>query len=406
MGHIFISYSHKDAAYVHSLREKLIFEGYEVWIDDRIDYGDEWPMVIQEHLDTCDAFILIATESAYKSRWVQKEVTRAQRINKPFFPLLLSGGPWLSIESTQYVDIRDKSLPPKKFYQRLARVSPRRITPILQSELKIKPIAKVVPKSSGNTRSRVESKPVSINAEKGNSVNTNELRKTSLGEKIATSLKPVYNRFKKPDRKQLFFLGIAVLLFFTIISVQARKWQNRFTVRNPTALAQATSQQATIQVGLTQNFERQAQTLTAAWTALPPTNTPVVAQATFTLSPTSHPATATVRAAFTQLALATSGLSPIRAATQTVTPSPTATFTKSNATLVLDNNYSCREFPAEASNIVVPLVRSLELPIYGKSEDGNWWLVQVQFADFETGYCWINGGTVEGDSESIQVVRP
>ena len=89
MGHIFISYSHKDAAYVHSLREKLIFEGYEVWIDDRIDYGDEWPMVIQEHLDTCDAFILIATESAYKSRWVQKEVTRAQRINKPFFPLLL-----------------------------------------------------------------------------------------------------------------------------------------------------------------------------------------------------------------------------------------------------------------------------------------------------------------------------
>ena len=30
--------------------------------------------------------------------WVQNEVTCAKRIGKPFFPLLLSGSPWLSIE--------------------------------------------------------------------------------------------------------------------------------------------------------------------------------------------------------------------------------------------------------------------------------------------------------------------
>jgi formylglycine-generating enzyme required for sulfatase activity len=125
MGYIFISYSHKDKDYVHKLKEALQSEGFEVWMDDRIDYGEEWPMVIQERLDTCDAFILVATEDSYMSKWVQKEVTRAQRINKPFFPLLLSGHPWLSIESTQYVLVKDKSLPPGKFYERLARVTSR-----------------------------------------------------------------------------------------------------------------------------------------------------------------------------------------------------------------------------------------------------------------------------------------
>ena len=39
MAHIFISYSHKDKAYVHRLAETLQNENFDVWIDDRIDYG-------------------------------------------------------------------------------------------------------------------------------------------------------------------------------------------------------------------------------------------------------------------------------------------------------------------------------------------------------------------------------
>lgn len=122
MGHIFISYSHKDKEYVHRLQDDLQKRGIDVWIDDRIDYGTEWPHVIQQHLDECDAFIVVVSENAFQSKWVQKEVARAQRINKPFFPLLLSGSPWLSIESTQYADVRDKTLPTERFYKRLADV--------------------------------------------------------------------------------------------------------------------------------------------------------------------------------------------------------------------------------------------------------------------------------------------
>ena len=73
-----------------------------------------------------------------------------------------------------------------------------------------------------------------------------------------------------------------------------------------TARAQASQQAATIQVGLTQTSAAQGLTQTAAVTnTLPPTNTPVIAQATATPSPTDNPATATIAAGFTQLAQST-----------------------------------------------------------------------------------------------------
>ncbi len=73
-----------------------------------------------------------------------------------------------------------------------------------------------------------------------------------------------------------------------------------------TALQQATNQAATIQVGLTQTAIVVGETRTAAVTnTVPPTNTPVIAQATGTPSPTENPATVTVAAAFTQLAIST-----------------------------------------------------------------------------------------------------
>jgi hypothetical protein len=141
MGHIFISYSHRDKDYVHSLQKALQKEGFEVWIDDRIDYGTEWPKVIQKHLDQCDAFIVVVSENAYESKWVQNELARAGRKKKPFFPLLLQGDPWLSVEATQYVDVTDGSLPDERFYQRLALVVPRneigKEKPIVKKESKV-----------------------------------------------------------------------------------------------------------------------------------------------------------------------------------------------------------------------------------------------------------------------------
>ncbi len=381
MGHIFVSYSHKDAAYVHKLREKLIAEGFEPWIDDRIDYGDEWPMVIQEQLDSCDAFILVATEDSYKSKWVQKEVTRAQRINKPFFPLLLSGHPWLSIESTQYADVHDKSLPPEKFYRRLARVSPRRKASTLPSDLKQKSIARIPPNLLANKAHPTNSKLANINTYKPDVVISNKgtASRSSFIQKVITQLRLITNRLQKTSRRVKFSIAIITLLFLIFFNIQTRQWRTNFEAAMPTTLATVT-----------------LISLEPTWTPdlfAISTYTPVIAQSTIT----TNPATATVGAAFTMIALES---------TYTAIPSPTLILEPSQATLTLDNNYLCLDGPGKEYNTTTTLVKGIKLPIYGQNNEKNWWLVQVQLSNFENNYCWINGGIMEGDSASIKIIIP
>jgi formylglycine-generating enzyme required for sulfatase activity len=123
MAHIFISYSHKDTEYAHALAQNLQGMGFDVWIDERLDYGSQWPQELQKQLDSCSAFILIMSPRSYNSEWVQSELQRARRKMKPIFPLLLEGDePWLSVESTQYYDVRGELYPDTKFYTALKNV--------------------------------------------------------------------------------------------------------------------------------------------------------------------------------------------------------------------------------------------------------------------------------------------
>lgn len=110
-------------------------------------------------------------------------------------------------------------------------------------------------------------------------------------------------------------LGLLVLLALLCLGAYVIFSMNSNQTAEQTAIAQATQQQATIQAGLTQTGVAQALTATFGVTAtLPPTNTPVVQVSSVTVSPTSNPATATVGAAFTQIAVST----------QTIIPTSTA----------------------------------------------------------------------------------
>ncbi len=133
MGHIFISYSHKDTTYAHGLADHLGSMGFDVWMDERLDYGSQWPHEIQKQLDSCDAFILIMTPRSFASDWVQSELQRAKRKRKPIFPLLMEGEePWLAVESTQYYDVRNGKLPDDEFYSDLKQaLSLRKTGPAL-----------------------------------------------------------------------------------------------------------------------------------------------------------------------------------------------------------------------------------------------------------------------------------
>lgn len=116
-GHVFISYSHKDSDYTHRLADEMERHHIPVWIDDRIDYGTRWPQVIQEKIDTCQAFVLIMSDHARLSDWVNNELTYALGKGKKVYPLLLKGETWLAVASIQYVNVRNRRLPDESFYQ-------------------------------------------------------------------------------------------------------------------------------------------------------------------------------------------------------------------------------------------------------------------------------------------------
>jgi TIR domain len=127
MSYVFISYSHKDSDYAHKLAKALFGERFPVWIDDRIDYGMQWPREIKEQLESCSAFIVIMSSHSEQSTWVLNELTRAQGNSKPIFPMLLEGNqPFFSVAATHYLDVRDGSLPQNDFYTALSKFVMRR----------------------------------------------------------------------------------------------------------------------------------------------------------------------------------------------------------------------------------------------------------------------------------------
>ncbi len=98
----------------------------------------------------------------------------------------------------------------------------------------------------------------------------------------------------------LVLLGIFCVVGYFLINMGSTR-QNSVT-----QTAQSVQQKATIQAGLTQRSFMQAQTLAAAVTnTVEPSKTPVIAEASQTSSPTPNPATATIGAAFTQIAVST-----------------------------------------------------------------------------------------------------
>lgn len=126
MSHVFISYSKKNREYARAIADKLLDEGFNVWIDDRIDYGENWERVIFKAIDDCAAFIVLMTPQSYESIWVQRECHYAEKRGKPPFPVLVDGvEEFPRYGLTQYVDVRGGVLPPADFYERLARFAPR-----------------------------------------------------------------------------------------------------------------------------------------------------------------------------------------------------------------------------------------------------------------------------------------
>mgnify|MGYP002621474550 FL=1 len=119
VGHVFISYSHKDGAYVDRLTAYLAGAGIEVWTDRGIEFGAEWARTIDQQLRTCAAFVPVMSSNSRQATWVAKEILLALQLKKPILPLLLEGDRFLELLDIQDEDVIGERLPSPAYVNRL-----------------------------------------------------------------------------------------------------------------------------------------------------------------------------------------------------------------------------------------------------------------------------------------------
>ncbi len=84
---IFISHAWEDKPLVRRLEKELQAAGVETWVDDsRTRGGDNLPERISDALEWCNALLLVWSDTATKSPWVELEWTSAIALHKNIIP--------------------------------------------------------------------------------------------------------------------------------------------------------------------------------------------------------------------------------------------------------------------------------------------------------------------------------
>ncbi len=136
MGYVFISHSKLDKPYAREVIQQLREHGIEAWMDDqRIRAGKRWWEAIVTALRDCSAFVLIMTDEAAASDWVNNEILVAKEFEKPIFPLWRSGDTrhptFLMLANIQYYDVREHNGLSDEFIETLRAYvtsDPKRVT--------------------------------------------------------------------------------------------------------------------------------------------------------------------------------------------------------------------------------------------------------------------------------------
>ena len=79
---VFISYCRKDTSrFAYQLYDELNHRGYDVFLDSySIDYGLDFQEELQEFLADSDIMVFLRSEQSAKSRWVQAELAKVNRL--------------------------------------------------------------------------------------------------------------------------------------------------------------------------------------------------------------------------------------------------------------------------------------------------------------------------------------
>ncbi|NUO81197.1 toll/interleukin-1 receptor domain-containing protein [candidate division KSB1 bacterium] len=106
---IFLSHASEDKPFVRRLEAALEAAGVEVWVDhDDLHAGENFPKRIGEALAWCDVLLLVWSQAARVSRWVEMEWSNALSLRKVIIPCRLDKTPLPPLlDSISYATFRD-----------------------------------------------------------------------------------------------------------------------------------------------------------------------------------------------------------------------------------------------------------------------------------------------------------
>ncbi len=93
MKHVFLSYCHDDADFVHILKDQLNQSGFPTWKDLDLQAGDDWHSEIEDAIRNAIAVVAVMSERAQASQYVNFEWAFALGAGVPVLPLLLRTRP-------------------------------------------------------------------------------------------------------------------------------------------------------------------------------------------------------------------------------------------------------------------------------------------------------------------------
>jgi len=92
-----------DHQLAHILREGLVSEGHDVFIDTGMRIGTEWAREIEQRIIWCDYLIVLLSADAVGSEMVVGEIRRAHHLRKRFLPVRVRYGEELDYELDSYL---------------------------------------------------------------------------------------------------------------------------------------------------------------------------------------------------------------------------------------------------------------------------------------------------------------
>lgn len=106
MTQLFISHSHNDAACAEQLRSDLATAGYIAWKDthDIAPGSSSYVRAIENGIRASAATLVIWSQSAAASEWVERELLFSQQLQKPIFPIYIDDTePGILLVAAQHV---------------------------------------------------------------------------------------------------------------------------------------------------------------------------------------------------------------------------------------------------------------------------------------------------------------